>query len=379
MAESAAAAGAQHNRRHRRTQRKKARIRRVLAIVAGTAVGLSFLLVATDLVRIGSGDTPSLADTLHNSPAAGVVPSATTTTTARHKCRTFSASDPLELWVGGDSLAGSLGPALGTITGATGVVQPYFDSRVSSGLADPGFFDWPDHATTELARISPDIVVFIIGANDWTAVSGDTWKADYARRVEEMVTILTASGRTAYWVGAPILKDEKMNAAVAQINAVAAEVVKRHSDAHFVDAYKLFSDPDGHFALNLPDETGKLVTMRAGDGVHLTTNGGDYLARAVFKLVDAQCGITAQKVDGAAKQTIESEGSTQVAPGSSTGSSTGSTGSSSSSGSSSGGSVQTTPPATTFPRFQTQSTYVPPTTRPGSIGIPSVPSVPTNG
>ena len=41
------------------------------------------------------------------------------------QCRTLlDAPIPLRLWVGGDSLAGSLGPALGTIAGATGVVQP---------------------------------------------------------------------------------------------------------------------------------------------------------------------------------------------------------------------------------------------------------------
>ena len=52
-------------------------------------------------------------------------------------------AEPLKLWVGGDSLAGSLGPALGTLAGATGVVQPYFHSRVSSGLSNPSFVDWP--------------------------------------------------------------------------------------------------------------------------------------------------------------------------------------------------------------------------------------------
>ena len=37
--------------------------------------------------------------------------------------------------------------------------------------------------------------------------------------------------------------------------------------------------------------------MRAGDGVHFTMDGADYLARTVFKLVDAQCAVTAQKVE----------------------------------------------------------------------------------
>ena len=124
-----------------------------------------FVLLATDTVRFSGGEKPSLAGTIHAGGAEDA-PATVTTTVDGKRCRTLSTTDPLRLWVGGDSLAGSLGPALGTITGATGVVQPYFDSRVSSGLADPGFFDWPDHATTEMARLDPEVVVFIIGTND---------------------------------------------------------------------------------------------------------------------------------------------------------------------------------------------------------------------
>jgi hypothetical protein len=270
----------------------------------------------------------------------------------------------LRLWVGGDSLAGSLGPALGAITGETGVVQPYFDSRVSSGLSNPGFFNWPDQATKEMARLNPEVVVFIIGTNDYTTpTADDAWKADYAKHVEQMLAALESGSlgadgtRTVYWVGAPILKDDKMDAGAAQVNAVAQSVVAKHPEAVFVDAHKLFSDTDGKFAQNLPDETGKVVTMRAGDGVHLTVDGGDYLARAVFKPLDTQCRITAQKVSGQAKQTIQTEGSTQVAGGSSSG----------------GGTVQTTPPysapATTSPPQQTTPSTTAPVTSPPTTTV----------
>ena len=39
---------------------------------------------------------------------------------------------------------------------------------------------------------------------------------------------------------------------------------------HYVDAYKLFSGTDGEYSGDLADETGKVVTMRGGDGVHFT-------------------------------------------------------------------------------------------------------------
>lgn len=345
MADPAHPPGDSH-RRDRRRELKRQRTRRVFSVVGMVVVLLAFVLVATDLVRFGGDDKPSLASPV----AASVGAHAATTTTGARNCRALTSDDPLRLWIGGDSLAGSLGPSLGALTGATGVVQPYFDSRVSSGLADPGFFDWPDHATTEMARLDPEVVVFIIGTNDWAAVSGD-WKNNYTDVVNSMMDTLVGSGRTVYWLGGPTLKDQQMDTALQQVNAVAQDVAKRHPKVHFVDTHQLFSDADGGFSYDLPDENGKVVTMRAGDGVHFTEDGADYLARAVYKLVDAQCAVTDQKVADATKTPIETEGSTQVAPGS--GSSSGSSsssgsGSNSGSGSSGGGTgttVATTPPA----------------------------------
>lgn len=363
MADPATTPGDTPHRRDRRRDRTRRRGRRIAGIVGGVLLIAAVALVATDMVRLSGEDKPSLAGTIHAS-GNDTSPAATTTTGAR-ECRRLSSDDPLRLWVGGDSLAGSLGPSLGKLAGATGVVQPYFDSRVSSGLADPGFFDWPDHATTEMARLNPEVVVFIIGTNDWTAVSGD-WKDAYTAKVDSMMKTLIGPGRTVYWLGAPTLKDEKMDAAVVEVNAIAQAVARRHPKVHYVDTYKLFSDTDGTFAYDLPDENGNVVTMRAGDGVHFTMDGADYLARQVYKLIDAQCGVTEQKVDGATKETIETEGSTQVAP-SATSNSGNSSNSGSSNSGSSGGTIQTTPPATapaTSPPDTTTVTDPPTTTTP---------------
>jgi hypothetical protein len=352
MADSANTPGETPRRRDRRRERRRRRVRRVVGIVGGVLVVVAVVLLALDVVRLGGDDRPSLAGTVRTPDAHDASPASVTTTTSARDCRPLSSDDPLRLWVGGDSLAGSLGPELGKLAGATGVVQPYFDSRVSSGLADPGFFDWPDHATSEMARLNPEVAVFIIGANDWSAVSGG-WKDGYRKTVDSIMETFVGPGRTVYWLGSPPLADDKMDAAVVEVNAVAQEVAARHPNVHYVDTYELFSDRDGGFAYDLPDEKGQVVTMRAGDGVHFTMDGADHLSRKMYELVDAQCGVTEQKVDGQTRQAIETEGSTQVAPGATSGSSN-------SSGSSGGGTLQTTPPATAAPTTLPPETTPPP-------------------
>jgi hypothetical protein len=334
---------------------------------------------------------------------APTLPRTTTTVDTRPKCRSpLTEAVPLKLWIGGDSLAGSLGPSLGNTAAATGVVAPVYDSRVSSGLANPTFFDWPKHATQEMARLQPEVVAFIIGTNDYmvppvtasvstratttttttlpftttTTVPFDAagqppWRAAYAAQVERMLQILIGDGpvgRTVYWIGAPILKDPRMDAGASQVSEVAREVIARHPEATYVDAHALFADPNGHYTASLPGLNGKPVLMRAGDGVHLTPDGGDRLGNAVMQLIDARCHVRAQAVAGVTQPVIQTKGSTAI-PGTSR---------SPSGGSRSGSGSATTPTiGATAPTAATEPPTAPatspPTTTPPASDPPTTP------
>jgi hypothetical protein len=283
-------------------------------------------VTAVGLVTAGA-TTFVLADSLDNgesaAPSSTTSPTATSTTKpATAPCRSpLTVDDPLRLWVGGDSLSGSLGPSLGKQVSETGIVLTTYDSRVSSGLASPEFFDWPKQATTELADVDPEIVVFIIGANDYNIARSQpvdengepTWKAGYRLQIEQMLDILDGDGtRPVYWVGAPTIQEKRKDDGAVQVNEVAQSVISSHDDVTYVDSYKLFSGPDGKFAANLPGVNGKTVRVRAGDGLHLTPAGGDLLARPVFDMIDRRCHLEEQSVPDHTQPIIQTKGSGQV-------------------------------------------------------------------
>jgi len=292
------------------------RARRVLGSALALAVAAAAVLVATDTVRLPRGAEPRLmpeAGALRDGggpPGAGA-PAA--------NARPLSVDDPLRLWIGGDSLAGSLGPSLGEMTATTGVVKPVYNSRVSSGLNSPGFYDWPRHAAEQMVRYDPEAVVFIIGANDFPVVADrplgsdgrPAWEAAYSTKVEQMLEVLTGSGRDVYWVGAPVMRSDSLSSDVREINDVARSVIARHPEVTYVDSYDLFSD-DGRYAVSLPNSVGVTERVRAGDGIHLTPAGGDRLAEAVYRLLDARWDIHAQTVAGHRQRVTEVEGSTRI-------------------------------------------------------------------
>jgi len=332
-------------RRRRRRERLALLATAVVALAAATLLGL----VATDTWRPGNPPEPSLAASVTPLPIVD---------TGGPPCRSpLTTTNPLRLWIGGDSLAGSLGPALGTLTAGTGVVGPVYDSRAGTGLSMSGF--WPKLAANDLAKYNPEVVVFIIGTNDYMVpqpqpldASGQpAWKAAYTELVTQMLQVLSAGNRYVYWIGAPTLENPTQDAGVRQVNAVARAVVSTQRNATYVDAYQLFGDSQGHYAAQLPGPGGKLELMRTDDGIHFTPAGADLLASTVFAPLDNRCRVTAQARPNSPQQVIAVPGATQVPEGG--------TGSASSG---SGGTSPTRPPVQTAPPTQATAPPTTPTT-----------------
>ncbi len=302
-------------------QGKKSRRQKIALIATGLLVVLAVVAAATTgLLNTGrdSSSARRQSPTTNNTTIG--------TEVSDSKCRTpLTPADPLRLWIGGDSLAGSLGPALGQQMADTGIVQPTYDSRISSGLGNSGFFDWPKQATAEMERLNPEVVVFIIGTNDYSlarsaptdATGVPTWKAKYVEQVEAMLRIFETAGtptgpRKIYWVSGPTIKETRIDTGVKEINAVAKEVAARHPQVTFIDGYALFSSPAGSYSTAIDIENGKSTRVRTDDGVHFTPSGGDFLGRAVATQIDQNCRIASQAVVGQPKSVLRTSGSTQI-------------------------------------------------------------------
>jgi hypothetical protein len=248
-------------------------------------------------------------------------PASAAAAASEHPCRSpLNPAEPLRLWIGGDSLAGSLGPSLGELTGKSGVVQPVVDARDSSGLLSPEFVNWPKRGREDMFTYNPEVTVFIIGANDAKTLQEGAerdprWRAQYAALVDEMLAVLVGKGRAVYWVGAPVMADSAYSERVQAVNEVTREVAAKHPAVTYVDAYSLFSAPDGTYASTLTVPGGKVARVRGADGIHFTPEGGDLLAKTVVDRLDPACRIVQQAVQGVVKPTIEAKGSSSV-PGS---------------------------------------------------------------
>src|SRR5260221_389402 len=81
-------------------------------------------------------------------------------------------------------------------------------------------------AQQQLNVLKPEVAVFIIGTND-ANVYDDSLAAAYEMKTEQMMRILAGSGREVYWVNAPVMRDEHLEANVLKVNKIQSEAAAK--------------------------------------------------------------------------------------------------------------------------------------------------------
>ena len=211
----------------------------------------------------------------------------------------FTPTKKLRLWIGGDSLVVVPGESvLREIAG-----NPAFDAvaaidgRIASGLERPDVFNWFTHLREVMEKRKPRAVVVMFGGNDdhgfmtglpdgrETGTFGSpTWRAEYRRRVAAVMDTVTSKGGYLVWIGLPISRDADQTLRYDLINAIVqTEAAKRKDRVSYLDTYFFFAGDDGGYAQYIEDASGKLVKMRAEDGVHFERSAGDLIADKVIE------------------------------------------------------------------------------------------------
>ena len=220
----------------------------------------------------------------------------------------FTPKKKLRLWVAGDSLVITPGYSIVRAAGGSPVIQSVggVDGHVATGLTRPDVFNWFTYLPEKMKELKPKVVVLNFGANDnhdymtglpeattIGSFSSPTWNAEYRRRVAAVMDTVNGVGAVVVWIGLPVAESDTVTQEFDRINAVVQKEAKsRPGKAIFIDTYNMFAGDDGGFTEYLENARGDAVKVRAGDGVHFDTAGGDIIAREVLKRLNEQFDLT---------------------------------------------------------------------------------------
>ena len=224
----------------------------------------------------------------------------------------FSPARPLRLWIAGDSLVIVPGESLLRAVAGNRAIEPTqkIDAHIATGLERPDVFNWFTAVRDEMrGKGRPNAVVVMFGGNDdhdfmtglppgahIGSFGSSSWLAEYRRRVRAIMELVNRSGSYLVWIGLPISRNAEQTARFDTINSVVQQEAKRRPGrVVYLDTYFFFAGDDGGYAEYIPDSTGRLVKMRADDGVHFERPAGDLIAQAVLRKLSHRFDLTSWK------------------------------------------------------------------------------------
>lgn len=240
-------------------------------------------LVAIKPVAIKAAAAPA-------KPAAVVAPSPLPTNTVV----SLAAGD--EVFLVGDSLMQGVAPHLANTLRKRYQIKSVNLSRQSTGLAYPGFFNWPRTVAQTLDN-SPNIrlMVIFLGPNDpWDMPQGKgkpflrfkspDWEAAYRQRIDAILEQAREHQVQVIWVGPPNMQKPRLSTAMAYLSGLYQEQTGLYQQ-HYVSANPVLGYKSDEFSYTLQNSQGKRVKTRVDDGIHFTITGQKLIAEQILSMI----------------------------------------------------------------------------------------------
>ena len=170
-----------------------------------------------------------------------------------------------------------------------------------TGLLTPGTKDWVGEAGGLIDTYHPKVVVvlFIGNYSDdqlWTGADGQPVANDYGPaffdawrgEAERLTAVLAKEGAIVNWVLPPPLAGDEGTRRSDAMRATYEQLQARVPSIGLIDGRAALGGPNGEWTWRREGVTGGEVTVRQGDSVHLTDDGGRLLAREMARTVGPQ-------------------------------------------------------------------------------------------
>jgi len=154
--------------------------------------------------------------------------------------------------------------------------------------------EWLAPIQSFLDKDKADVAVVMFGANDrldmrdddgkYVHFRTDEWRADYAKRVDRILTALVGAHLKIVWCGNPIARSPQYSADMSYINDIFAGEVA-HFGGEYLPLWTVIADNQGQFTAYGPDRSGQTERLRNDDGIHFTAAGYELIAERVISVL----------------------------------------------------------------------------------------------
>lgn len=201
-----------------------------------------------------------------------------------------------EVFLVGDSMMQGVAPHLSNTLLKRYGIRSINLSRQSTGLAYPGFFNWPQTVERTLKeRPKVRLMVVFLGPNDpWDMPQGKgkpflrfktpAWEQAYRQRIDGMLEQARQHGVQVIWVGPPNMQQARLSTAMAYLSGLYRQQVLARGQS-YVSANAVLGYRADEFSFSVQNGQGGQTRTRADDGIHFTIPGQKLIANQVLSLI----------------------------------------------------------------------------------------------
>jgi len=201
-----------------------------------------------------------------------------------------------DVFLVGDSLMQGVAPHLANSLRKRYQIRTFNLSKQSTGLAYPGFFNWPKTVADTLDH-EPNVrlMVVFLGPNDpWDMPQGKgkpflrfkspEWELAYRARIDSILEQARTHNVQVIWVGPPNMEKARLSTAMGYLSGLYQEQTALFGQ-HYVSANPILGYTDANFSYTVQTPQGKRVKVRVDDGIHFTITGQKMIAEQVLSLI----------------------------------------------------------------------------------------------
>lgn len=201
----------------------------------------------------------------------------------------FSAANIKRILIVGDSMSGDVGLSLRQLAfkykQKAGVDVQIIDAhRHSTGLVVPSYYDWPRELPPLLSKNAPQVVVFMVGANDgqsmrlenqsWVIPGSPGWSTEYQRRAKQVVDTIPASAKLV-WLDLPPVRLKSLQEKTLQVNGSVKDALAACKNCVMLETRSAFGGDT-----YVENTSGKM--LRSKDGIHYSRSGASFVASKLW-------------------------------------------------------------------------------------------------
>jgi hypothetical protein len=206
----------------------------------------------------------------------------------QHVIRAVGRCRVLEI---GDSLGVDLAEGLQHRLPATTGIYYASGAKVSSGLTNQWFYNWPKQLDRLENKFHPQLVIIFIGTNDqrsirvhgrFVAFGSPAWQAGFRGLIHQLALVGTSHGSYVLWVGLPIMQNHPFANGARLINKLATQIATTTPGVVFLPTWTVLENDSGNYQ-SWAFVNRVVEPLRRRDGIHLTDAGHDVLATYVVR------------------------------------------------------------------------------------------------